>query len=337
MRLRLMWENRRRWKLSSLKFLSLLTAIAASLIIIPWAMIWPSLATKTPTTAAQIQFVSPDWVKAKAQDSNLHILDVRNSPLDYISSHVPNAINIADIVFRGPNGFLPVQYWDTTKLGDTLGKAGITSQSNVLVYSDGRDVLGATMVAYLLERSGIKNIAILDGGFSGYKASGGTLTKAFPKYKQQNFTVQDNPAIRVTLKDVEKLIGKPGIVFIDPRPGELFRGEKDLWIRNGHIPGARNIPWPTFTEADNAQDGLKNPHKLKPLSDLRKLLEEKGIKPTDDIIVSCSTGREATLQYVVLKHLLNYPKVRIYEGSWTEYSTTNLPVETGPEKPLAKA
>ncbi|MFM7787640.1 MAG: rhodanese-like domain-containing protein, partial [Microcystis panniformis] len=55
-------------------------------------------------------------------------------------------------------------------------------------------------------------------------------------------------------------------------------------------------------------------------------------KPSDNIIVSCSTGREATLQYIVLKHLLGYPKVRIYEGSWTEYSTTDLPVATGPEK-----
>lgn len=123
--------------------------------------------------------------------------------------------------------------------------------------------------------------------------------------------MRDNPSIRVTLNDVKKLISKLGVVFIDPRPGDLFRGEKDLWVRNGHIPSARNIPWPTFTEAENAQDALKNPHKLKSLSDIRKLLEEKGIKPTDDIIVSCSTGREATLQYVVLKHLLNYPKVRI--------------------------
>jgi hypothetical protein len=26
--------------------------------------------------------------------------------------------------------------------------------------------------------------------------------------------------------------------------------------------------------------------------------------------------------------------VRIYEGSWTEYSTTELPVATGPEKAI---
>ncbi|MGI0492518.1 sulfurtransferase [Alkalinema pantanalense CENA528] len=317
-------------KLSAPKFLSLLAVLVAVLVITPWATIAPG----TAATKAQIQFVAPDWVKAHAKDKNLRILDVRNSPLDYITSHVPNAINIADTVFRGPDGFLPVQYWDTAKLGDTLGKVGVNNQSHVLVYSDGRDVLGATMVAYLLERSGIQNIAVLDSGFAGYKGSGQAATKEFPRYSQQRFTVRDNPSIRVTLNDVKNLIGKPGVVFIDPRPGDLFRGEKDIWVRNGHIPGARNIPWPTFTEADNAQDALKNPHKLKSLDDIRKLLAEKGIKPTDDIIVSCSTGREATLQYVVLKHLLNYPKVRIYEGSWTEYSTTDLPVETGPEKPI---
>jgi hypothetical protein len=40
------------------------------------------------------------------------------------------------------------------------------------------------------------------------------------------------------------LIGKPDVVFIDPRPEELFQGKQDIWLRNGHIPGAKNIPWP---------------------------------------------------------------------------------------------
>jgi 3-mercaptopyruvate sulfurtransferase SseA len=30
-------------------------------------------------------------------------------------------------------------------------------------------------------------------------------------------------------------------------------------------------------------------------------------------------------------NLLKYPKVRIYEGSWTEYSATKLPIAVGPE------
>ena len=57
----------------------------------------------------------------------------------------------------------------------------------------------------------------------------------------------------------------------------------------------------------------------------------RGITPDKTVIVSCSTGREASLQYLTLKHLLKYPKVRIYEGSWTEYSASKLPIAVGPE------
>lgn len=308
--------------------LAFLAALLISVISIPLGASW----VQASSPKASIQFVSADWITRHTQDPNLRILDLRTAPLDYIASHIPQAVNIAESNFRGPDGFLPVQYWETQKLGNLFSKAGVSNNSRVLVYSDGRDILGSTMVAYLLERSGVRDIAVLDGGYAGYKASGQQVTKEFPRYRPGQFTVQDQPAIRVTLNEVRNLIGKPGVVFIDPRPGDLFRGEKDIWVRNGHIPGARNIPWPTFTEAENPQDALKNPHKLKPLSEIRQLLAEKGIKPSDDIIVSCSTGREATLQYVVLKHLLGYPKVRVYEGSWTEYSTTDLPVETGPEK-----
>lgn len=315
-------------RLKKPRIFGIFVALVASLVTIP---LW-SFSPLVASSLSSIQFVSPQWVTANAKDPNLRILDVRNLPLDYIAGHLRNAINIADNAFRGPNGFLPVQYWDENKLGSIFSKSGISNNSKVLVYSDGRDVLGATMVAYLLERSGVKDITVLDGGYAGYKSSSQAVTKEFPRYSPGQFTVRDNPSIRVSLAEVKELIGKPGVVFIDPRPGDLFRGEKDIWVRNGHIPGARNIPWPTFTEAENPQEALKNPHKLKPLDEIRKLLAERGIKPSDDIIVTCSTGREATLQYIVLKHLLGYPKVRIYEGSWTEYSTTNLPVATGPER-----
>lgn len=316
-----------RLKFRAFKPIALVAVAIATLISVLSLTISPSIAQTT-----SIKFVAPNWVAANANDSNLRILDVRNAPLEYIAGHVPGAVNIADTAFRGPDGFLPVQYWDTQKLSSLFSKSGVDSKSRVLVYSDARDILGATMVAYLLERSGVRDVSVLDGGFAGYKASGQPVTKEYPKYQFTRFSLQDNPAIRVSLNQVKTLIGKPGVAFVDPRPGDLFRGEKNIWVRNGHIPGAKNIPWPTFTEAENPQEDLKNPHKLKSLDAIRKILADKNIKPSDDVIVTCSTGREATLQYIVLKHLLGYPKVRVYEGSWTEYSTTDLPVETGPEK-----
>ncbi|QIR35981.1 sulfurtransferase [Tolypothrix sp. PCC 7910] len=308
-------------RLKKPKFFTALAVFFAVLVIVPLL----PFSAFSANPRANIQFVSSNWVAKNSQDPNLRILDVRNFPLDYIEGHLAGAVNIADTAFRGPREGLPVQYWNNQKLGQIFANSGLTNNSRVLVYSDGRDVLGATMVAYLLERSGLKDIAVLDGGYTGYKAAN-DVTKEFPKYSVGKFTVRDNPSVRVSLDDVKKLIGKPGVTFIDPRPEKLFRGEENIWIRNGHIPGARNIPWVTFMDA-------QNPHKLKSLDEIKKILTDKKIDPKNDIIVSCSTGREATLQYVVLKHLLGYPKVRIYEGSWTEYSAQkDLPVATGDEK-----
>lgn len=260
-------------------------------------------------------------------DPDLRILDVRWNPLDYFKEHLPNAVNFADNLVRVPKDGLPVQLVDSDKLADLLAKAGVTDQSKVLVYSDGRDVLGASQIAYALERIGFrKPVAVLDGGFSGYKQDNAELTQVFPKYKTSKLSVRDNKNIRVNLAQVKDLIGKQGVVFIDPRPPKAFAGEEKFFVRNGHIPGARNIPWPTFTDP-------QNPHKLKPLSEIEKILADKKIDKSKDIIVTCTTGREASLQYVVLKHLLGYPKVRVYEGSWTEYSQSDLPVETGAERP----
>ncbi|WP_035991614.1 sulfurtransferase [Leptolyngbya sp. KIOST-1] len=306
-----------RWKVRLAAFLVALVAVTSLPLLNA-----PVLADSPSTT---IDFVSPQWLADHADDTDLRILDVRMNPLDYINSHIPGAVNIADNTFRGPNGRLPVQYWEQQKIEALFREAGVNNDSHVVIYSDGNSILGSTMVAYLLERGGLDRVSVLDGGFKGYREASLPVTKAFPQYERGNFTLADNEAIRVTLDQVrEFLSGDADVVFIDPRPAALFAGEEEIFIRNGHIPGANNIPWPTFTAGED------NFHQLKALDDIRALLAARDITPDDDIVVTCSTGREATLQYVVLKHLLGYPNVRVYEGSWTEYSAQpDLPVATG--------
>lgn len=284
------------FRFKDLKTLSILLVFLLGLLTLPAL----SNSSFPAQSKAKIQFVSPDWVTQHSRDPNLRILDVRTNYLDYFAAHIPNAIHIAEGTFRGPNGVLPVQYWKTEKLSQLFAQAGLTRKHRVLVYSDGRDVLGATMVAYLLERSGIQDIAVLNGGLKAYKDSNQPIAQAFPKYDIAPFTIRDNPSVRVTLAEVKQAIGNPKITFIDPRPPKVFQGEEKLWVRNGHIPGARNIPWALFTEG-NTTTNEGNFHQLKPLDEIRKLLSDRKIVPSNNIIVTCSTGREATLQYAVLK------------------------------------
>lgn len=311
-----MFKQLQRWKIQLVAFLAAVLAVAT----LP-GLVQPGAAATT------IDFVSPQWLAQHSRDANLRILDVRTNPLDYISSHIPGAVNIAENTFRGPNGRLPVQFWEEQKIEALFQEAGVNNDSHVVIYSDGNSVLGATQVAYLLERGSYSGrVSVLDGGFKAYNDASLPVTKEFPEYAQGSFTLTDNSDIRVSLEQVRSIVRDRSarITFIDPRPPALFAGEEDLFIRNGHIPGANNIPWPSFTAGED------NFHQLKSLDDIRALLARREITPDQDIIVTCSTGREASLQYVVLKHLLGYPNVRIYEGSWTEYSAQpDLPVATG--------
>jgi thiosulfate/3-mercaptopyruvate sulfurtransferase len=259
-----------------------------------------------------ISIVTPQWLEQHSGDTNLRILDVRLNVYDYFTGHVPNSVNIADAALRAPNEGTPAQYFPIFQTGNLFALSGMKKGDAVAVYSDGDGVLGATMAAYLLERVGVNTIYIVDGGWKDYKAASLKTTQEFPTYKASQPDLLDNQGVRATYIDVKNAIGKD-VKFIDARPPDVYRGENKIWVRNGHIPGAYSIPWKQLVEENNV-------HKFKSADDMRKVFADKGFKETDDIIVYCGTSREASLEYIVLKHVLKFPKVRLYEGSWTEYS-----------------
>ena len=81
--------------------------------------------------------------------------------------------------------------------------------------------------------------------------------------------------------------------------------------RGGHIPDANNIPWAT---AINDADGT-----FKGVEELKQNYVPKGVTPDKDVICYCRIGERSSHSWFVLKYLLGYPKVRNYDGSWTEW------------------
>lgn len=276
------------------------------------------------SAATKVSLVTPEWVAAHANDSDVRILDVRAEPHLYFSGHVPNAVHLADNTLRGARNGLPVQYLPPETTAELLSLAGVTPQTKVVVYSDGDSVLGATMVAYALEKLGQPEVMIMDGGWSAYKASQ-QATQKYPSYKTGSLPARDTKSLYVTLDEVKSLIGKPGTVFVDARPQNIYAGDVNVWMRNGHIPGAINSDWHDLVQQDNQ-------HKFKSAEEMQKILDSRGIKKDSNVILYCGTSREATLEFMAMRHLLGYPNVRLYEGSWTEYcAQPDLPVATGKE------
>lgn len=149
-----------------------------------------------PATA--VSLVSPQWLEQNAADPKVRILDVRQNVYDYFAGHAPNSVHLADSAMRFPAEGYPTQYPENFLISQLLSRAGVRNGDRVVLYSDGDGVLGATMAAYLLERIGHSDIAIVDGGWRDYKAAQKT-SQEYPQYKSVPYDALDNQKGRATV------------------------------------------------------------------------------------------------------------------------------------------
>lgn len=269
--------------------------------------------------------VTPEWLAHNLFAPDLRVLDVRPDVKAYLAGHVPTAVHLPEATLRGPWQGLPVQYLSPDLAAALLERAGVDDGDRVVVYSDGDDVLGATMTAYLLEKLG-HPAHVLDGGFADWNAAR-ISSQGYPVPWKARFRARVAAGVAVDGEGIRSLLARPGVVFVDARPEAEYAGRVRTWLRNGHIPGARNVEWRRFVQPDN-------PHRFRSAAELRAIADDAGLQPAQDVILYCGTSRQATLEYGVLKHLLAYPRVRVYEGSWTDYAARGeLDIERGPEPP----
>jgi thiosulfate/3-mercaptopyruvate sulfurtransferase len=67
---------------------------------------------------------------------------------------------------------------------------------------------------------------------------------------------------------------------------------------------------------------------FKSAQDLRTLYEGKEITADKEVVAYCRIGERSSHTWFVLHSLLGYPKVRNYDGSWTQWgSLIGVPIE----------
>jgi len=164
---------------------------------------------------------------------------------------------------------------------------------------------------------------VLDGGIEKWKAEGRPLAQTFPEVDESDWNVGVQRDYFVDYEELKVMKDRADVILLDARPADVYQGQGP-WIKPGHIPGAVNLPWKSLMDPNNTR-------LLKPDAELHQILDRHHVSPDKTVICSCGTGREATNEFILLKFYLGYPDVKLYEGSFTEWSSyPDNPVVTGP-------
>lgn len=255
------------------------------------------------------------------------VLDTRGGYKDYFRGHLPQAHHINFDTLRGTDRGVPVQYLPDDLTRALLIRAGVDRDRTHLIYATGErlpndEILSASMVAYVLEKFGVTDIRIVDGGLAEWERQNLRVVQEYFGNPSGTLPEQSNPTIGISLEQLLDRKDQPNVLLVDARPHNEYIGDDDIWVRKGHIPGAISFHWARLMESENT-------HKFLPLEQTRAELEAAGITPDKEIIVYCGTSREGSLLRFFLRHVAKYPNVRLYEGSWKEYaSLKQYPAET---------
>jgi thiosulfate/3-mercaptopyruvate sulfurtransferase len=266
--------------------------------------------------------VTSEWLAANLKAADLRILDLRTDIRDYWESHIPGAVYIDPVVVRWTDGAVPGKLMPVQAFAMLLGELGIRESTRVVVYSE-KNNYKASYFIWAFDYIRHKNAALLDRGFDNWRKEGRATSQDYPSIGAVPYRLPStlNEDVRATLEDVRKAVGGSD-VLIDARPAEMFSGDKGTWKRKGHIQTARNRPW----SADLLEDGSWGN-----VDNLRAAYADLGATPDKSVIVYCGQGQMASMTYVTLKYVLGHSRVRLYDGSYSEWSVrADLPVESGP-------
>jgi len=263
--------------------------------------------------------VDAAWVAANLEDPNVRVVEVDVSPAAYDAGHIPGAAlwnAYADL--RDP-GYRPIGHAELERL---LSRSGVSPDTTLVFYG-----YGAALGLWLMTAQGHGEVRMVEGLRDRWAQAGGDWSAQAPPAATSSCRLAAADAdVLASRAAVEAAIGDPGQVLLDVRSREEYSGER-FWPsgatadagRAGHIPGSVSVPIDLLRNDD---DTLKSP------GELRRVFDGAGVTSEKKVIAYCTIGNRASQAWFALKHLLDYPDVSVYYGSWVEWGkAADTPVE----------
>jgi thiosulfate/3-mercaptopyruvate sulfurtransferase len=272
------------------------------------------------------KLVSTEWVARHLDDPAVVLVESNEDVLLYETGHIPGAVKIdwhTDL-----NDQLIRDYLDPEAFAALMSRKGIGPDHTVVFYGDNFN-WWAAYALWVFELFGHTNTRLMDGGRKKWLEEERPLTLEVDARDPTQYPLLDrvDAPIRAFREEVMAHVERDG-KLIDVRSPEEYSGTllhmpdypQEGALRGGHIPGASNIPWQRASNEDGTFKGI---------GDLKAIyLDEAGLGGESDVIAYCRIGERSSHTWFVLKYLLGVPRVRNYDGSWTEWGNlVGAPIE----------
>ena len=284
---------------------------------------------QAPDPAARERLVvTGAWLNQHANDPDVVLLHVGRRET-YDAGHIPNArfVDYASTLATsaGDSG-LTLEMLPADTLRERLAALGISDNSRVVVYHSDNQWTQSTRVMLTLDYAGLANVSWLDGGQAAWTAAGGKLSTDAPTPKPGTLSALKLRPVVTDAEFVKAHLNTPSYAIVDSRAPAFYDGTRTggrpgAEHKTGHIAGAVNVPFDSFTSTDG---------QLKPSAEIAAAFSSAGVKPGDTVVTYCHIGQQATATLFAAR-TLGY-KVMLYDGSFEDWSKRNLPVETGAAK-----
>ena len=260
--------------------------------------------------------VSTEWLENRLNAPDLVVIDIRSAE-EYSKGHIPESVNVSTENWWETKNQLLLELPDPDTLRVLIGRAGIRSDSKVVLVNkidSDFDRSHPPYVGWTLIYGGVKNVAILDGGYNKWiSESRAVSTKIFTP-GEETYSGAFQERISVSKRYVERhLSDSQNTTIVDSRSPEDFFGVTPMMLssKSGHIPGAGCLPaaW-AFTAKGT----------FKELEELEAMTQGiVGSNRGKQIIVYCGVGGFASTWWFIFSEMLGYQDVRLYSGSIQEW------------------